>query len=125
MLRFYEILKEIFPLCPHSPFLQNCFTAGWRQLNPFSCWRACPPSWSPASGTKVAKIIAIGKNSFSPPLFKPVAFMPCQPHLVSEPSQAQSPSQESTLQDSVSSSPENYASFFLFVMRLKFINPDQ
>ena len=80
--------KRYFPASPFPPLRpapQYCFMAGKRQSDPFSCWRAHPPSRSPASGTKAAKIIAIGKNSFSPPLFESVVFMPCQPCLAAEP----------------------------------------
>lgn len=38
-------------------------------------------SQSSASGTKIAKIITMGKSSSSPPCFKSVAFMPCQPSI--------------------------------------------
>lgn len=74
-------LKEIFFSYFHFPTTRILFH-GWAEASgPSSAGEHFHFSQSSASGTKIAKIITMGKSSSSPPCFKSVAFMPCQPSI--------------------------------------------
>lgn len=71
--------KEIVSLYPHFPSSRILFH-GWAEAaGPPPAGEQFHSSQSSVSGTKIAKVIAMGKKNSSLPSFKSVAFIPCQP----------------------------------------------